>query len=112
MKGDPRGSLFGTCVPRTLGLDDKGRQVVAIAGALQFKGPPTDHGQAVRGARTGPGGHRADQSIRRLSAEGVAIYRLAVVKNGRLVSTCRTEDVTKDDVLTMTMAAKRVVAPA
>lgn len=86
--------------------------MVAISGPLQFKGPRTDHGQAVRGARAGSDSHRADQSIRRLSAEGVAIHRLAGMENGRLVSTCRIEDVTKDDVLTMTMAAKRAVAAA
>ena len=59
--------------------------------------------------------------VRQLKAEGVGIFlithdmpdvfglsdRLAVMKNGRLVGTYRTSDVTEDEVLGMIIAGKK-----
>ena len=59
--------------------------------------------------------------VRQLKADGVGIFlithdmpdvfalsdRLAVMKNGRLIGTYRTADVTEDEVLGMIIAGKR-----
>ena len=95
------------------------RQVVAIARALQFKARVLIMDEPC--AALGPAETAmVHDLIRRLSAEGVGIllvthdmpdvfalsHRLMVMKNGRPVATCRTADVSEDEVLAMIIAGK------
>ena len=95
------------------------RQSVAIARAIQF-----DARILILDEPTAALGPQETQMvrdlIRRSKADGLGIFlvshdlhdvfdladRVVVLKNGRLVGTCRTADVTKDDVLAMIIAGK------
>jgi D-xylose transport system ATP-binding protein len=96
------------------------RQVVAISRALYFKARILIMDEPC--AALGPEETRmVHDLVRRLKADGVGIFlithdmpdvfglsdRLAVMKNGRLVGTYRTADVTEDEVLGMIIAGKR-----
>ena len=95
------------------------RQSVAIARAIQF-----DARILILDEPTAALGPQETQMvrdlIRRSKADGLGIFlvshdlhdvfdladRVVVLKNGRLVGTCRTADVSKDDVLAMIIAGK------
>ena len=90
------------------------RQAVAIARAIHFNARVLimDEPTAALGPAGDPAGRR---SIVQLKKEGIGIFlishdihdvfdladRVAVMKNGKLVGTARTRDVTKDEVLGM-----------
>ena len=96
------------------------RQVVAISRALYFNARILimDEPTAALGPEETA---MVGRLIRQLKADGVGIFlithdmpdvfalsdRLAVMKNGRLVGTYRTADVTEDEVLGMIIAGKR-----
>jgi D-xylose transport system ATP-binding protein len=95
------------------------RQVVAISRALYFNARALvmDEPCAALGPEETSMVHAL---VRRLTGEGVGIFlithdmpdvfglsqRLAVMKNGRIVDTCRTADVTEDEVLAMIIGGK------
>jgi len=95
------------------------RQAVAIARAIHFNAKVLimDEPTAALGPEET---QKVGALISELSRQGIGIIlishdindvfdlasRLAVMKNGRLVGTVRTEDVTKDDVLAMIIAGK------
>ena len=95
------------------------RQAVAIARAIYFNAKVLimDEPTAALGPEET---QKVGALISELSRQGIGIIlishdindvfdlasRLAVMKNGRLVGTVRTEDVTKDDVLAMIIAGK------
>ena len=96
------------------------RQVVAISRALMFNARVLIMDEPC--AALGPEETRmVHELVRRLKASGVGIFlithdmpdvfslsdRLAVMKNGKLVGTYRTADVTEDEVLGMIIAGKR-----
>ena len=96
------------------------RQVVAISRALYFNARILimDEPTAALGPEEAA---MVGRLIQRLKSEGVGIFlithdmpdvfalsdRLAVMKNGKLVGTYRTSDVTEDEVLGMIIAGKR-----
>ena len=96
------------------------RQVVAISRALYFNARILimDEPTAALGPEEAA---MVGRLIRQLKTDGVGIFlithdmpdvfalsdRLAVMKNGRLVGTYRTSDVTEDEVLGMIIAGKR-----
>jgi D-xylose transport system ATP-binding protein len=96
------------------------RQIVAISRALYFNARILimDEPMAALGPEEAL---MVGDLIRQLKADGVAIFlithdmpdvfnlsdRLAVMKNGKLVGTYRTADVTEDEVLGMIIAGKR-----
>ena len=95
------------------------RQAVAIARAIHFNAKVLimDEPTAALGPEETK---KVGALVSELSRQGIGIIlishdindvfdlasRLAVMKNGRLVGTVRTEDVTKDDVLAMIIAGK------
>ena len=95
------------------------RQAVAIARAIHFNAKVLimDEPTAALGPEET---QKVGALISELSRQGIGIIlishdindvfdlasRLAIMKNGRLVGTVRTEDVTKDDVLAMIIAGK------
>jgi D-xylose transport system ATP-binding protein len=96
------------------------RQSVAIARALHFNAQILIMDEPT--AALGPQETRqVADLILRLKAKGIGIFlishdihdvfdladRVSVMKNGRLVGTCRTADVTKDQVLGMIIMGKR-----
>jgi D-xylose transport system ATP-binding protein len=96
------------------------RQIVAISRALYFNARILIMDEPM--AALGPEEARmVGDLIRQLKADGVGIFlithdmpdvfnlsdRLAVMKNGKLVGTYRTADVTEDEVLGMIIAGKR-----
>jgi len=100
-----------------LNLSGGQRQAVAIGRALYFNARILIMDEPT--AALGPAEARqVGEVIRQLKAEGVGIFlishdihdvfeyadRISVLKNGRLVGTVRTAEVTKDDVLTMIIA--------
>jgi D-xylose transport system ATP-binding protein len=96
------------------------RQVVAISRAIYFNAKILimDEPTAALGPEETA---MVGNLVRQLKAEGVGIFlishdmhdvfalsdRLAVMKNGRLVGTYRTQDVTEDEVLGMIIGGKR-----
>ena len=97
------------------------RQVVAISRALHFNARVLIMDEPT--AALGPEETRmVHELIRRLKAGGVGVFlishdlpdvfaladRLAVMKNGRMVGTYRTADLTEDEVLGMIIAGKSV----
>jgi D-xylose transport system ATP-binding protein len=97
------------------------RQVVAISRALYFNAQVLIMDEPC--AALGPEETRmVHDLVRRLKAQGVAIFlithdmpdvfglsdRLAVMKNGRVVGTYRTTDVTEDEVLGMIIGGRPV----
>ncbi len=96
------------------------RQVVAISRAIYFNARILimDEPTAALGPEETA---MVGNLVRRLKAEGVGIFlithdmpdvfglsdRLAVMKNGRMVGTYRTSDVTEDEVLAMIIAGKQ-----
>ena len=102
------------------GLSGGQRQIVAISRALYFNARILimDEPTAALGPEETA---MVGRLIRQLKADGVGIFlvthdmpdvfalsdRLAVMKNGKLVGTYRTADVTEDEVLGMIIAGKR-----
>jgi D-xylose transport system ATP-binding protein len=97
------------------------RQVVAISRALYFKARVLIMDEPC--AALGPEETRmVHQLVRRLKADGVGIFlithdmpdvfelsdRLSVMKNGKVVGTYRTSDLTEDEVLAMIIGGKPV----
>jgi D-xylose transport system ATP-binding protein len=97
------------------------RQVVAISRALYFKARVLIMDEPC--AALGPEETRmVHDLVRRLKADGVGIFlvthdmpdvfglsdRLCVMKNGKVVGTYRTADVTEDEVLTMIIGGRPV----
>ena len=95
------------------------RQAVASARAVHFNARVLIMDEPT--AALGPEETRkVGELIRELAGQGIGIFlishdihdvfdladRLTVMKNGRLVGTCRTEDVTKDEVLGMIIAGE------
>ncbi|HVY98484.1 MAG TPA: ATP-binding cassette domain-containing protein [Dongiaceae bacterium] len=101
------------------------RQSVAIARAVHFNARILimDEPTAALGVQEARGVH---ELIRQLRKEGLGIFlishdlhdvfdlsdRISVMKNGKLVGTVRTQDVTKDDVLGMIILGKMPAVPA
>ena len=101
------------------------RQSVAIARAVHFNARILimDEPTAALGVQEARGVH---ELIRQLRKEGLGIFlishdlhdvfdlsdRVSVMKNGKLVGTVRTKDVTKDDVLGMIILGKMPAIPA
>jgi D-xylose transport system ATP-binding protein len=101
------------------------RQAVAIARAIHFNARILIMDEPT--AALGPEETRqVAELIKQLKAEGIGIFlishdlhdvfdlsdRVSVMKNGRLVGTVRTQDVTKDDVLGMIILGRMPAAAA
>jgi D-xylose transport system ATP-binding protein len=101
------------------------RQVVAISRALYFKARILIMDEPC--AALGPEETRmVHDLVRRLKADGVAIFlvthdmpdvfalsdRLSVMKNGKVVGTYRTADLTEDEVLSMIISGRSVTRVA
>ena len=96
------------------------RQCIAISRAIYFKAKVLimDEPTAALGPQETA---QVNELIRNLKAEGVGIFlishdmhdvfnlcdRVTVMKNGKVVGSCRTQDVTEDEVLEMIIAGKK-----